>query len=308
MVESVKELKKICSKKSEPVVHPSIFLKKPLFYIYRGGSFYFTKILLYFPINANQVSILGVEIGLIASIFFIFDNPLYFSLGGVLLFFHAMADYCDGEVARYYNRSMVRGKEKNLGGFFDWSNAIPNPIVILCLTVGFLASYKHLTILFFGLYTSVFWILNHWFYSWRNPLFEINNTEGYMEDRINVKISNTFDGKISRLLRKAMFSVRNILKKFEISRADFKKGYYYSARRDKSLYEIRGALRFTQHALLFPFIFIFTGVLDFLISDFKYFTFSVWVYFGISGTVLFILEEYLIRKGELRNANKEKSG
>lgn len=296
-VESVKELKKICGKKNVK--------ETGLPRSYREISFYFTKILLYFRINANQVSLLGVEIGLIASIFFIFNNPLYFSLGGALLFFYALADYCDGEVARYYNKSLISGKEKNLGGFFDWANCIPRPFIFLCLTISFLSIYNTPIILFFGIYTSVFLVLNHCFNALRNSIFEINSRDSFVENIVNVKISNTFNDRYSRILCKAMFFIKEILKKFKISRFDFKKGYYYSTERDRLLYKIRCFFRRTQSPLLFPFIFIFTGISDFLLSDFNYFTFSVWIYFGISGTILFILEEYLIRKGELRNRGGE---
>ena len=117
-------------------------------------------------------------------------------------------------------------------------------------------------ILFFGVYSSAFWILNHWFHSWRNRLFEIKNVEGYFEDTIRIQISNTFNDNISKLLYRGMLFIKEILRKFDIPRADFKKGYEYPTERDKLLGRIRDAIRFTQLPLLFPFIFISIDLIE----------------------------------------------
>jgi len=247
MVESVQELKKICQKKNVK--------ETSLAAVYRRISFYLTKILLYLPLNANRVSIIGVEIGVIASVFFLFGRPLYFVIAGILSFFHTLFDYCDGEVARYYKS---KGKYKEgLGGFFDWLNCLPRPLIIFSLSIGLMNNFGEINpIIFIGLGAifSYFWFLNHVFRGLRKNLSKI--------------------------------SIEN----------DFKNEIYNKVDVDSMLYKIRLIIRKTQSTKIFPFVFIFSGIVDFLLASLDYVTFSLWIYFGISGIVLFILEEIMIKR------------
>ena len=61
------------------------------------------------------------------------------------------------------------------------------------------------------------------------------------------------------------------------------------------LVKLRAIIRKTQGAKIFPFVFIFSGFFDFLLIGPNYITFSVWIYLGISGMILFVIEDYIIK-------------
>ena len=280
MVESIKELRKICKKNG--------IKEKGLAALYRYVSIYLLKILLYFPLNANQVSILGVELGIIASVFFLFGNPLYFLIGGILLFFYTLFDFCDGEVARY------KKIEGGLGGLFDWSNCLPRPLVIFFLSFVFLGDFTNLNkflLIFFGFIFSFFWFLNNIFWRLRKNLSKFNNMDANHEKKIFIKVSKTFNKKITNIFFNFFIHARKILKKFQISYLNFNK-----LEKESILLKILLLIRKTQSAKLFPFLFIFSGLFDFLLIGPNYITFGVWIYLGISGIVLFVIEEYMIKK------------
>ena len=283
MVESVQELKKICQKKNVK--------ETSLAAVYRRISFYLTKILLYLPLNANRVSIIGVEIGVIASVFFLFGRPLYFVIAGILSFFHTLFDYCDGEVARYYKS---KGKYKEgLGGFFDWLNCLPRPLIIFSLSIGLMNNFGEINpIIFIGLGAifSYFWFLNHVFRGLRKNLSKIS-IENDFKNEIYNKISSIFNGKFANILIRSPYFIQIILSKFRITYLD--RG---NVDVDSMLYKIRLIIRKTQSTKIFPFVFIFSGIVDFLLASLDYVTFSLWIYFGISGIVLFILEEIMIKR------------
>lgn len=105
---------------------------------YRKMSFYVTWVLLKLNMTANQVSISGAIMGLFAAILFATDNYLLFIIASLLYFYSRMADYCDGNVARYRkNKNMSDERFRNHGGFFDWTNHIAPPFIFLCLSFSF---------------------------------------------------------------------------------------------------------------------------------------------------------------------------
>ena len=279
MVESFKELKRICKKEGVE--------EKGLAAVYRYISFYFTKILLYFPLNANQVSIIGVEIGIIASVFFLFGKPLYFVIGGILLFFHMLLDYCDGEIARYYK---IKG---GLGGFFDWSNCLPRPLVIFFLTFSFLKGFTTLNqsaLFLFGFIASFFWFLNHIFIGLRINLFRIIIADNNFENEIRNKISRTLNMKLTNVLIRFFDIVKRIIQKYRIVYLNEE-----NVNKKDFLIRIRAIVRKTQDARVFPFVFVFSGLFDFVLFEGNYITFIIWIYFGISGIILFVAEEFMIK-------------
>jgi len=283
MVESIKDLRKIVKKEG--------IEERGLAAVYRYISFYLTKILLHFTLNANLVSIIGVEIGIIASIFFLLGNPLYFTIGGTLLFLYTLFDYCDGEVARYYKN---KGKYKEgLGGFFDWSNCLPRPLIIFSLSIGLMNNFGEINPIIFiglGVIFSYFWFLNHVFRGLRKNLSKIS-IENDFKNEIYNKISSTFNGKFANILIRSSNFIQILLPKFRITYLD--RG---DVDVDSMLYKIRLIIRKTQSTKIFPFVFIFSGIVDFLLTSPNFVVFSVWIYFGISGIVLFILEEIMIKR------------
>lgn len=279
MVESVKELKKICAKPQRPNN------------VYIVISTYFTKIFLILNVNANQVSIIGFLLGAIASIFFISSNPLFYVIGGIFLFLVMVFDYCDGEIARYNKK-----EEGELGGFFDWFGHQSKFLVILCLTlglIGFFPNYMHPYLLFLGFIFTFFWLLNHTFFGLRKNLSKIDKVDG-PEKKIYIMISKTFrDNRIPRILFRFISFAIIFFKKFKIRSVDFSK--ISQTKKNSFFFRTRLIFRKSQSGRVIPFIFIFPGLFDYLLMNqlaHNYVTFFVWIYIGISGILIFIIEEY----------------
>lgn len=102
MVESIKELKKIC----RPVNIKTNFLSVKF---YRPISIYFTKLFIILGVTANQITISTIIIGIFGSALF-FTGNLYIMFAGVLvLIFNFILDDSDGEVARYNKAESLLG-------------------------------------------------------------------------------------------------------------------------------------------------------------------------------------------------------
>lgn len=151
-MESIKQLRGICqkrtylyNKKGEENQSP-----KARGYIFDNFlnvfSIYFTKIFLILNMNANQVSVLSMFMGLIAGILFSFA-PIWFWIGGLIFvqLFHFL-DASDGEVARY------RKEASPIGKFFD---LIAHSVVIAAffigITIGTFSSLNNPWVFVFGL-------------------------------------------------------------------------------------------------------------------------------------------------------------
>ena len=100
-VPPVKELKKICRKKLETVWYAK--------YVVRPFSIYITKILLYTPITANQVSFLGMIVGICGAFAIGYGTFRSGVVGVILLQISYVLDCIDGEIARYHKQSSVNG-------------------------------------------------------------------------------------------------------------------------------------------------------------------------------------------------------
>lgn len=70
-------------------------------------SLYITKLLLYTPITANQITFLMLLLGIIGPIF-LFNG--FFVIGLLLLHLAVVLDNVDGEIARYKNQKSMMGK------------------------------------------------------------------------------------------------------------------------------------------------------------------------------------------------------
>jgi len=100
-VPPVKELKKLCRKKIETEWYAT--------YVVRHFSIYITKILLYTPITANQVSFLGVIVGVCGAFAIGYGTFQSGIVGVILLQIGFVFDCVDGEIARYHKQSSVNG-------------------------------------------------------------------------------------------------------------------------------------------------------------------------------------------------------
>lgn len=72
----IKELRKICQ--------PGYIDPAPLAVTYRGLSVYVTKLFLYTPITANQITLLGALIYMAGASLFISGSPLMIIIGGLI--------------------------------------------------------------------------------------------------------------------------------------------------------------------------------------------------------------------------------
>jgi len=124
MVEPVKELKKICVKHDDP-------LDARIFFFSRKVSIYVTKLLLYTPITANQVTLLFIFIAAISGIFFTLGDYKYSIIGWGLYGIYRILDCVDGEIARYRKQPSVRGC------YLDQiSHYFIGPFIAMCISLG----------------------------------------------------------------------------------------------------------------------------------------------------------------------------
>ena len=136
--ESLKELKQICQKKTDP-------FDEKLYKHYRRFSIYVTKIGLRLGLSANQVTLISIFFGINAGLFMTRGNPWLFGLGALVYHIYCVFDCADGEVARYRKESSVRGAYlDNLVGDFI-------PLFIFgCAAFGIYEVIHHLWTFAFG--------------------------------------------------------------------------------------------------------------------------------------------------------------
>jgi len=137
MVESIKELRKICQKEGQIDAED---------FPYRKISIYFTKILLYTPISANQTTLLSIFFSIFSGLFFALTDNWYWIVGCLLFELYIVFDFVDGEIARYRKQSSLRGSYlDSLAHYFV------NPFIFFCMGFGI---YRELSDI------RVFWIIS----------------------------------------------------------------------------------------------------------------------------------------------------
>ena len=275
-------------KKMEKLNVEEIFTKKSvkekgIELFYRKISFPITKLFIRLGLNANQVSILGVEIGVISTFFFISGEPTAIIIGGLALFFTVVCDACDGNIARYHR--YIGKKKEDLGGFFDWSSCLPRPLAIFALSIAIIMKcgevYQPLFFIL-GILFSYFFFLNQVFYGLRKSFYNLKVDSSYRE-LINNKFSNTFNEKISPIFILFLNWMYKLADKFEISPFQFNAN-------GSNPSKYRRLLRRTQDIHYLPFFFMLSGFIDKITQGF-YATMLVWLYIGIVSIVLFIVDE-----------------
>lgn len=131
-MESISELRKICQ---EPVITVNSWYTR---YFTRRVSIYFTKVFLHLPINANQISLLMILMGIIGGVFLALGGYVNGLIGMLFLQLFLIFDCVDGEVARYKNQPSLKGKYLD-----SIANDIVHVFMFSCLTIGMLNSnYK----------------------------------------------------------------------------------------------------------------------------------------------------------------------
>ena len=176
-MESIKELKQICGKPAR-----SIRAK-----FYRNASYYFTWILLKLRFTANQVSALGMTLGIFSAVLFAFGQYI---VASILFFFSALSDYSDGEVARYRKYKGMKDEPlRDLGNFFDTLNHIPRPMIFLCLSINFLNIYPSIVIVAIGFLSAIFCYLDSGFFGVVDNISKFICLKNYRKSSYKSKIA-----------------------------------------------------------------------------------------------------------------------
>ncbi|MBN2142798.1 CDP-alcohol phosphatidyltransferase family protein [Candidatus Woesearchaeota archaeon] len=101
--ESIKELRRICQKPGE-IERVSLYS-----YLHRYPSIYLTKLFLHTPFTANQVTFLLVLLTIPIGYLFYLGEMWSYIAGLALAYFIAVLDRVDGEMARYDQKTSMRG-------------------------------------------------------------------------------------------------------------------------------------------------------------------------------------------------------
>jgi len=145
MVESIRELRKICYRNSDK--------KRPLYMelFTMKISIYVTKLLLYTPVHADQVTISMVLLAIIGSGMMAFGSILSMFIGITLIHFTVILDNVNGEIARYR-------KEGSLTGTFleEFYHTISSPFIFFSLGYGVFSHTGARSAIIFGFLAAIF--------------------------------------------------------------------------------------------------------------------------------------------------------
>ncbi len=145
MVESVKDLKEICYKESKG--------RRPLYmeWVTMKISIYVTKLILYTPIGADQVTIGMVLLAILGSIFMGFGTLKLILIGILIIHFTVILDNVNGEVARYR-------KEGSMTGTFleQYYHELSVPLIFFSLGFGIFLQTGYKSAVLFGFLCGIF--------------------------------------------------------------------------------------------------------------------------------------------------------
>lgn len=144
MIESIKELKKICqdSKTETMDWYSKIF--------YRNISIYITKLLLHTSITANHVTLFTIVLGLAAGILFSFGTYPHILAGALLLQLWLILDCVDGEIARYRGTAGICGKYIE-----SLDHYITEPFTVVCVGYGLYVLLDDVSIFVLGVLVAL---------------------------------------------------------------------------------------------------------------------------------------------------------
>jgi phosphatidylglycerophosphate synthase len=180
MIETVKDLRKICEK-TPPMK------RGPIKKFYNKISLYLVKVILYTKITANQISSLGIVFGGFSAIFYSFGLNISLILGVLFLNLWRLMDSCDGKVARY------KGTTSGIGGNLDWLNIRLVPHMVFSgLGIGIMVRSGLVFPIIIGLLVSFLWFITHTFHGVRRQFNDLL-------EKLNCK---NVDNNLLSLLRK----------------------------------------------------------------------------------------------------------
>ncbi|MEA3323713.1 MAG: CDP-alcohol phosphatidyltransferase family protein [Euryarchaeota archaeon] len=147
MIESIKELKKICQNSKAETMdwYSKIF--------YRNISVYLTKLLLHTSITANHVTLFTIVLGLAAGILFSFGTYSYILAGALLLQLWLIFDCVDGEIARYRGTAGICGKYIE-----SLDHCITEPFTVVCVGYGLYVLLDVVSIFVLGVLVALFMV------------------------------------------------------------------------------------------------------------------------------------------------------
>jgi hypothetical protein len=142
MVESIKELRKICQSKKQPMYMQHVTMKI---------SIYITKLILYTRASADHVT-MSMILLIIAGSVFMAHGTLWTILTGILLMhFTVVLDNVNGEVARY------RKEDGIIGTFLEQVyHNIAVHLIFFPLALGVFMATGEVSVLIFGFLCSIF--------------------------------------------------------------------------------------------------------------------------------------------------------
>ncbi|HLC62400.1 MAG TPA: CDP-alcohol phosphatidyltransferase family protein [Candidatus Nanoarchaeia archaeon] len=145
MVESIKELREICYKDSKG--------RRPLYmeWVTMKISIFVTKLLLYTPIKADQVTIGMVLLAILGSVFMAFGTLKFLLIGILIIHFTVILDNVNGEVARY------RKEGSMMGTFLEqYYHELSVPLIFFGLGFGVFLATGYKSAVIFGFLCGVF--------------------------------------------------------------------------------------------------------------------------------------------------------
>jgi len=145
MVESIKELRKICDPKKDDHGMYAKFNRK--------AGIYFIRLLLHTRISAGQVTLFQL-IYLFAAVFFAFGDRVHSLIAIAIMHMACLSDYVDGGIARYRKSCSFRGV------FLDYIvSHVGRGSLFIGITFGVYKQQHNISIFFFGFLTVLFYIL-----------------------------------------------------------------------------------------------------------------------------------------------------
>jgi phosphatidylglycerophosphate synthase len=146
MVESIRDLRKICQKK-----YKDFGRGYPIWeFLDRKISIHFTKLFLLAGISANQATFISTLVGISAS-YFLAVGPNWFPIiAGLLFRLWSVLDCTDGEIARYNKTMSVKGE------YIDrLSNTVVEPLIFVALTFRVYSIFGDFIVLILGFFASI---------------------------------------------------------------------------------------------------------------------------------------------------------
>ena len=142
MVESIRELRKICQSKKQPLYMRLVSMKI---------SIYITKLLLYTKISADYVTMFMILLLIVGSVLMAFGSLWMLFIGIMIIHFTIILDNVNGEVARY-------NKEDGIIGTFleQVYHNLAIPLIFFSLSLGVFIKTGDIALLVFGFLAAIF--------------------------------------------------------------------------------------------------------------------------------------------------------